>query len=108
MIITNSVTSALKHVAWALADPREGILVSRPYYRAFIMDIEQRPRVRTIPVSFNEVDPFGSDCVTLYKESLLAAQAAGTRIRAILLCYPHNPLGRCYPKAILTKIMQLC
>ncbi|CAN9210832.1 unnamed protein product [Alternaria alternata] len=108
LVITNGVTSALEHAAWALADPGDGILVGRPYYRAFIMDMEQRPNVRMVPVSFNDVDPFGPGCVAQYEEALLAAQTTGIKIRAILLCHPHNPLGRCYSKAVLMKIMQLC
>jgi aspartate/methionine/tyrosine aminotransferase len=105
MVISNGVTSAIEHIVWALADPGDGILVGRPYYRAFIMDMEQRPGVRMVPVSFNEIDPFGPDCVARYEEALLAAELAGVKIRAIMLCHPHNPLGRCYPREAIVRIM---
>src|SRR5690242_14962229 len=40
LLVTNGVTSAIEHAAWAIANPGDGILVGRPYYRAFIMDME--------------------------------------------------------------------
>lgn len=46
--------------------------------------------------------------VDKYEEALIAAKRDGTRIRAILLCHPHNPLGQCYPPETLIKFMQLC
>lgn len=46
--------------------------------------------------------------VEKYEKALIAAEREGTRIRAILLCHPHNPLGQCYPPQTLIKFMQLC
>lgn len=31
-----------------------------------------------------------------------------SRIKAVLLCNPHNPLGRCYPKKVLLEVMEFC
>ncbi|KAJ4982812.1 hypothetical protein SVAN01_11685 [Stagonosporopsis vannaccii] len=108
LVVTNGVTSAIEHVAWALANPGEGILVGRPYYRAFVMDMEQRASVHMVPVSFEDVDPFGPACTTRYEEALLESRRNGVPIRAILLCHPHNPLGRCYSIPALQALMQLC
>ncbi|KAF2632361.1 PLP-dependent transferase [Macroventuria anomochaeta] len=92
----------------ALANPGDGILVGRPYYRAFIIDVEQRPDVRMVPVSFEDIDPLGSGCAAKYEEALLASERAGVKVRAIMLCHPHNPLGHCYPKETIVRIMQFC
>lgn len=51
---------------------------------------------------------FSASGVDKYEEALIAAERDGTRIRAILLCHPHNPLGQCYPRESLIKFMQLC
>ncbi|EMC98346.1 hypothetical protein BAUCODRAFT_121220 [Baudoinia panamericana UAMH 10762] len=32
----------------------------------------------------------------------------GMGIRALLLCDPHNPLGRCYPRDTIIASMRLC
>lgn len=31
-----------------------------------------------------------------------------SRIKAVLLCNPHNPLSRCYPKKVLLEVMEFC
>lgn len=31
-----------------------------------------------------------------------------SRIKAVLLCNPHNPLSRCYPKQVLLEVMEFC
>jgi aspartate/methionine/tyrosine aminotransferase len=34
--------------------------------------------------------------------------ASKSRIKAVLLCNPHNPLSRCYPKKALLQVMEFC
>ena len=48
IVVTNGVTAALEHASWALANPGEGILLGRPYYRSFIPDLTQRPGVKVV------------------------------------------------------------
>lgn len=31
-----------------------------------------------------------------------------SRIKAVLLCNPHNPLSRCYPRKVLLEVMEFC
>lgn len=109
VIITNGVSPAIEHVSWAFADPGEGILLGRPYYGTFIPDINQRPGTTVVPVSFENVDPFSIEAVRKYEEALLEFQQnTGKRVRGLMLCHPHNPLGRCYPRHVIIKLMQLC
>ncbi|CAO2657098.1 Nn.00g059010.m01.CDS01 [Neocucurbitaria sp. VM-36] len=108
LMITNGVSSAIEHTAWAIANPGEGILVGRPYYRAFTVDLGLRPGVKMVSVSFGQVDPCTVGCVSKYEEALIASEREGLKIRAILLCHPHNPLGRCYGKTTLVGLMTLC
>lgn len=65
-------------------------------------------RVQSVFAEFGDVDPFSLDAVHKYEEAIQAAQAKGIRVRALMLCHPHNPLGRCYPVETLIGIMQLC
>jgi aspartate/methionine/tyrosine aminotransferase len=57
VFVTNEVSSAIEHCAWSLANPEEGILLGRPYYRAFLLNIVMRTGVQIVPVSFVNVDP---------------------------------------------------
>ena len=43
-----------------------------------------------------------------YEDAINAAEREGTRIRALVICHPHNPLGRCYTPDALIEIMRLC
>lgn len=108
IITTNGVTSAIEHCSWALCDPADGVLVGRPYYRAFSKDICLRPGVKFVPVSFDGVDPIAVSAVSCYEESIIHSHQQGLTIRAIMLCNPHNPLGRCYSQSFLIELMKLC
>jgi histidinol-phosphate/aromatic aminotransferase/cobyric acid decarboxylase-like protein len=68
ILVTNGVSSALEHCAWALANPGDGILLGRPYYRSFLADISLRTGVNVVPVSFGASDPLSEDCVPLYEK----------------------------------------
>lgn len=108
VMITNGVSVAIEHCAWGLANPGEGILLGRPYYRAFLPDISMRTGVKVVPVSFGAVDPRGLDCVAAYEAALLESRAEGVKIRALMLCHPHNPLGRCYSVETLVALLCFC
>lgn len=109
LMTTNGVSPAIEHVAWAFADPGEGILLGRPYYGMFIPDISLRSGSPVVPVSFDENDPLSLEGVDKYEEAILEfQQRTGKKVKALMLCHPHNPLGRCYPKEVLIKMMQLC
>ncbi|KAL4756202.1 pyridoxal phosphate-dependent aminotransferase [Aspergillus foveolatus] len=108
ILATNGVASAIEHCSWALCDPGDGILVGRPYFRGFNRDICLRPTARLVQVSFEGVDPLSVCAVSRYEEALISSGKQGCAIRAIMLCNPHNPLGRCYPRSFLIEMMKLC
>jgi aspartate/methionine/tyrosine aminotransferase len=55
-------------------------------------------RVKVVPVEFEDADPFSADDKTIeaYKNAFYSSNYDGTKVKAILLCNPHNPTGRCY------------
>lgn len=108
LMATNGCSAAIEHCAWALANPGEGILLGRPYYRAFVPDMGLRAGVKVVGVAFGDVDPCGPECVSKYEEALEEAEREGVKVRALMLCHPHNPLGRCYSKETIEALMRLC
>ncbi|GJC89945.1 putative inactive 1-aminocyclopropane-1-carboxylate synthase-like protein 2 [Colletotrichum liriopes] len=106
--VTNGCCSALEQLAWAIADPGEAFLLGKPYFRAFVTTLGGRMHVDTAAVSFGDVDPFGPGAVGKYEEALLEAREKGQRIKGVILCNPHNPLGRCYPRETIVGLMKLC
>lgn len=108
ILVTNGVTAAIEHCAWGLANPGEGILLGRPYYRAFLPDIAMRTGVHVVPVAFGDTDPCSTKCIAAYETALTNSNKSGIPIRALMLCNPHNPLGRCYSRETLTALLALC
>ncbi|OOG00125.1 hypothetical protein ASPCADRAFT_204016 [Aspergillus carbonarius ITEM 5010] len=109
LLVTNGVSSAIEHMSWAFTDPGEGILLGRPYYGTFIPDMSVRPGAKVIPVDFHDCDPFSLEAVDCYERALLDFQeTTGRKVRAVMLCHPHNPLGRCYPRETIIHLMRLC
>lgn len=101
-------SAAIEHISWAVADPGDGILLGRPYYRMFLPDIGLRTGVKVVEVAFGNEDPCGIGCVARYEEAILKTASEGVKVRALMLCHPHNPLGRCYARDTLVGLMRLC
>ena len=108
ILVTNGVSSALEHCSWALANPGDALLLGRPFYGAFHHDLNLRTGTELITVEFGDVDPMSLEAVSMYERTMVAAQARGQNVKGLILCSPHNPLGRCYLKEVLIRYMKFC
>jgi len=91
---TAGCTALLDQFFWTLCDEGDGVLIGKPSYGGFVTDMTARCKLRPIHVSFNGLDPFSIDAVQRYEEELVAAQEKGVKVRVLVLCTPHNPLGQ--------------
>ncbi|KAE8140916.1 pyridoxal phosphate-dependent transferase [Aspergillus pseudotamarii] len=109
LAITNGVSSAIEQLSWIFANPGDGILLGRPYYGQFIPDLAMRPAAKVVPVNFDDCNPFEPAAVEKYEQALLQFESqTSNKVRALVLCHPHNPLGRCYPTRTIVELMRLC
>jgi 1-aminocyclopropane-1-carboxylate synthase len=108
IVMTNGVSSAMEHCSWAICDPGDGILLGRPYYGSFLQDLRRRPNVHVLPVCFGTEGPLDVSAVAEYQRALLTSLQQGVKIKAIMLCNPHNPLGRCYSRDFIIQLMKMC
>jgi aspartate/methionine/tyrosine aminotransferase len=106
--ISNGVTTSIEGCAFALGDHGDGFLLGQPYYGSFPRDLGARAGVKVISVKFGNVDPFGVEAVPKYEDALLRSEKSGTKVKALILSNPHNPLGRCYSRETLISFMRLC
>ncbi|KAK2728232.1 hypothetical protein CKAH01_11226 [Colletotrichum kahawae] len=106
--ITNGCSSAVEHLAWAVANPGDTFLLGRPYYNTFVPDLNLRTGCKVIPVAFDNTDPMGPEAVGYYSRALESAAAEGQRVAGLIISNPHNPLGRCYSRASLLSLMRFC
>ncbi|KAF3936585.1 hypothetical protein ABW19_dt0206426 [Dactylella cylindrospora] len=95
------VSGTLDILCHSIADEGEAILIGRPIYTGFAHDLFGRSKLKLVPVSLAGVDPMGVEAVKLYEKELERQKNHGVRVRGMILCNPHNPLGKCYtPEAI--------
>lgn len=108
LVFANGITSLCELFGYAVGLSGDGILISRPSYQAFPSDFGAKAGIKCVFVPFRDTDQFSVAAVTNYENALLAAREAGIIVRALLLCNPHNPLGRCYPLSTIKALMQMC
>ncbi|PSN61178.1 putative 1-aminocyclopropane-1-carboxylate synthase [Corynespora cassiicola Philippines] len=109
LLVTSGVGQAVEISGFTLLDKGDGVLLACPHYGQFPNDLGYRVGAQVIGVSFGKEDPFSLETVDAYEKALVNAQNRGIRMRALLLCNPHNPLGsRCYTREVLEAYMQFC
>lgn len=96
------VVPALNLMIQTYTQPGDKIIIQRPVYHPFIYAIENNDRVL---VSNTLVYQDGR-----YKMDFddLAAKAADPEVKMLVLCSPHNPVGRVWTKEELTKLGRIC
>lgn len=61
-----------------------------------------------VTVSFGDGDPFDETAVEKYEEALVKLEAEGVKVKGLILCSPHNPLGSFPPKASISAAVNMC
>lgn len=78
-------------------------------YTGFDRDLIGRARVRLVPVELPEGDgAFGPTTLEAFEKKIDELAAEGVRTRAVIVCNPHNPLGRTYPRETLLAYARFC
>lgn len=109
ILFSNGVTSLCEQLGFSICESGDGIMFPRPVYQAFKSDFQTRANVKPVFVSFDGEDPFQStNAIKHYEAAYDAAEAEGLNIRAVMLCNPHNPLGRCYSISMIIELMKFC
>lgn len=125
ILATGTATALHEILAFSFGDPGDGVLISRPCYGRFELDFGNKAEMPVVWADSNAENSFKPEVVTYLEEKLLQSNAAGTKIKALLIVNPHNPLGtflqhlgemtianiiigRCYPRETLVALMAFC
>ncbi len=117
VLATNGVTASIDMVAWSLCEPGDAILYPIPNFYMLDLSVTMRNGVVAIPVAVGGtvgVDPFAAteqaarDVQHYFSRAIRSLSDSGIRCRAVFLCNPANPQGRCYPPATLECLARLC
>ncbi|KAL3479483.1 pyridoxal phosphate-dependent transferase [Aspergillus californicus] len=104
----NGCSAAGSMLSFALAEPGDGILLSRPVYGRFELDYGVQSGVEVVYADTDVDEAFSPACVEKYEKALQDAKAKGIKVRAVSIVNPHNPVGRCYPTETLIEILKFC
>lgn len=106
--ITNGVSPGIEHLSSIIADAGDAFLLGQPHYGAFLPDIELRPETKVAQVSFGDIDPLSLAAVSAYERTIESCKSKNQKVAGLMLCNPHNPLGRCYSREYIIELMKLC
>ncbi|KAJ6031929.1 hypothetical protein N7540_002661 [Penicillium herquei] len=112
----NGASSLLDILSFSVCDPGEAIMLATPNYGMFKHDMQSRNGIKFVDVECDLEDKYfdrfiassADALVEKYEVAYMKACEDGIRIRAILICNPCNPLGRCYSRHTLEKLAQFC
>ncbi|KAF4341576.1 plp-dependent transferase [Fusarium beomiforme] len=116
IFITPGLSSAIDALVWSICDEGDAILIPLPLYNGFRVDVFNRSNARIVGVQYTGVegystldDLFDPDVNRRAIEAALRkARQNGSRVQALLITNPHNPLGRCYPRETLQVFASIC
>ncbi|MDR1382187.1 MAG: pyridoxal phosphate-dependent aminotransferase [Tannerella sp.] len=102
VLLTTGVVPALSAVIKALAEPGDGVIVLSPVYNCFFSSIRN-----------NRCETVSSDLI--YKDGTyridfddLERKASDPKAKLLLLCNPHNPVGRAWTRDELKRLGDIC
>ncbi|MDD2559817.1 MAG: PatB family C-S lyase, partial [Bacteroidales bacterium] len=95
------VVSGLAMAVQAFSRPGDKIIVQPPVYHPFYYVVERQNRVLLYNNLILKEDQYSIDFADLEEKLKLGA-------KILLLCNPHNPVGRSWTKEDLQKLGELC
>lgn len=102
VLFTTGVVSAVAAAIRAYTVLGDGVIIQQPVYYPFKMMVEMNGR----KVVNNPLKLIGNRYVMDYED--LAEKAKDPHNKMIILCSPHNPVGRVWAKEELEKLARIC
>ena len=96
------VIFGLSQAVRALTEPGDAILISQPVYHPFPRIIENNGRKAVVNLLVLTEEGYRFDFEALER------QIVTEKVRAYLLCSPHNPIGRVWTRQELQRLAEIC
>ncbi|KAK4153856.1 pyridoxal phosphate-dependent transferase [Chaetomidium leptoderma] len=96
---------ALNALMEQICDPGDGVLIAAPYWPGLDLSLHVHNDAKGIPVQIPLDVFFNTDSIAYYEEALASAVVP---VRAVLICNPHNPLAKNYPRETLQATLDFC
>ncbi|MDR2472824.1 MAG: pyridoxal phosphate-dependent aminotransferase [Tannerella sp.] len=102
VLFTTGVVPALSAVIKALTAPSDKVIVQTPVYNCFFSSIRNNGCQTVINELYNDNGYYRIDFEDL------ESKAADPQTKLLLLCNPHNPVGRSWTRQELLQIGEIC
>ncbi|MEE4379252.1 MAG: PatB family C-S lyase [Candidatus Competibacteraceae bacterium] len=104
LLFLPGLVCGLNLVCRAIGQPGDGVLVQTPVYPPFLSAPRNQDRqLQIAPLAFSQRSGQG-----YYEPDYAAIEAAITaRTRLLMLCHPHNPVGRIFSEQELVQFAEL-
>jgi len=103
ILYSPGVVPALNLIVQTFTAPCDGIIIQRPVYHPFMKVIENNGRrVLNNPLRLNKAGSYEIDFENLKR------QAENPSASMMILCSPHNPVGRVWREDELKEIIKIC
>lgn len=102
VIYTSGVVPAISAILKALTKPGEGVIIQTPVYNCFFSSI------RNMECQLVENPLLCRDGLFEMDFADLEQKAADPNVKVLLLCNPHNPVGRAWTEEELVRVGEIC
>lgn len=102
ILFTSGVVPALSAVIKALSEPSDKVIVQTPVYNCFFSSIRNNQCIAELNELIYKDGVYSID----YED--LERKAADPKAKLLLLCNPHNPVGRAWKREELQRIGEIC
>ena len=102
MLYFPGVVPAIYTAIQAYTKPGDGVIIQNPVYYPFMRAIEQNGRETLSNPLCKENDHYEIDLADLERV------ASNSRAKLLVLCNPHNPVGRVWTKEVLIRVLEIC
>ncbi len=102
IVFTPGIVTALAHIVQALTKPGEGVIIQQPVYHPFKNCVVNNDRV----VRNNGLIMDGDTYKMNFEQ--LEELAAEENTKMMILCNPHNPIGRVWSREDIEQVCDIC
>ena len=109
MFFSPGVVPALGLLIEALTEPDDGIVIQKPVYYPFMAKIEANGRrIVNNPLIRRETPEYEGEFDYVMNYDQLDELMADPANKGMILCSPHNPVGRVWSREELSKVVEIC
>ncbi len=103
ILYSPGVVPALNLIVQTFTDPSDSVIIQRPVYHPFMKIVENNERrILNNPLCKNSAGNYEMDFPGL------EIQASKSSARMMILCSPHNPVGRVWTENELKEVIRIC